>query len=151
MINYYSADLKKLSDDAYTYTPGEPGKRPDRAVTVFTQRCRQAYNDVPIFIGGIEASPHRRAQYDYWSNEVKHSVLVDSGADILAYGNAERALAELAHRIAAGESITTVDNICGTVVLKSAVPGGWTEIDSSRIDWPKVDRSHIRKRLPIYQ
>ena len=149
MINYYSADLKKRSDDAYT--PGEPGKRPDRAVTVFTQRCQQAYKDVPIFIGGIEVSLRPIAQYDYWSNEVKRSVLVDSSADMLAYGNAERALAELAHQIAAGESKTTIDNIRGTVVIKPAGTGGWTEIDSSRIDWPKVDRSHIRKRLPIYQ
>lgn len=78
---------------------------------------------MPIFIGGIEASLRPIAQYDYWSNEVKRSVLVDSGADMLAYGNAERALAELAHRIAAGESITTVDNIRGTVVVKPAVAG----------------------------
>ena len=121
MINHYTADLKKRSDDAYT--PSEPGKRPDRAVTVCTQRCQQACKDVPIFIGGIEASLRRIAQYDYWSNEVKRSVLVDSGADILAYGNAERALAELAHRIAADESITVVDNIHGTVVMKPEVAG----------------------------
>lgn len=100
---------------------------------------------------GIEASLRRRAQYDYWSNEVKRSVLIDSGSNMLAYGNAERALAELAHRIAAGESITTVDNIHGTVVMKPAVPGDWTKIGSSQIDWPKVDRSYIRKKLPIYQ
>lgn len=120
MINHYRADLKKRSDDAYTPN-GEPGKPPDRAVTVYTQRCQQAYKDVPIFIGGIEASLRRRAQYDYWSNEVKRSVLIDSGAHMLAYGNAERALAELAHRIAAGESITTFDNIRGTVVVKPAL------------------------------
>lgn len=106
---------------------------------------------MPFFIGGIEVSLRHRAQYDYWSNEVKRPVLIDSGADMLAYGNAERALAELAHRIAVGESINTIDNIRGTVVVKPTVPGGWNEIDSSRIDWPKVDRSHIRKRLPIYQ
>ena len=122
MINHYTADLKKRSDDAYTHN-GEPSKRPDRAVTVYIQRCRQAYNDVPIFIGGIEASLRRIAQYDYWSNEVKRSVLVDSGADMLAYGNTERALAELAHRISAGETITTVDNIRGTVVVKPAAAG----------------------------
>ncbi|MCL6268698.1 YgiQ family radical SAM protein [Sansalvadorimonas sp. 2012CJ34-2] len=136
MINHYTADLKKRSDDVYTPN-GEPGKRPDRAVTVYSQRCRQAYKDVPIYIGGIEASLRRIAQYDYWTNEVRRSVLVDSGADMLIYGNAERAMAELAHRIASGEPINEIDDIRGTVVLKSSTPAGWTEIDSSRIDWPR--------------
>ncbi|WP_348650921.1 YgiQ family radical SAM protein [Parendozoicomonas sp. Alg238-R29] len=136
MINRYTADLKVRSDDAYT-PDGEPGKRPDRAVTVYSQRCRQAYKDVPIYIGGIEASLRRIAQYDYWTDEVRRSVLIDSGADMLIYGNAERAMAELAHRVATGESIDTIDNIRGTVVIKSATPTGWTEIDSSRIDWPR--------------
>ncbi len=136
MINHYTADLKKRSDDAYTPN-GEPNKRPDRAVTVYTQRCRQAYKDVPIYIGGIEASLRRIAQYDYWTNEVRRSALIDSGADMLIYGNAERAMAELAHRIAAGETIDKIDDIRGTVVIKKTTPAGWTEIDSSRIDWPR--------------
>ncbi len=136
MINRYTADLKVRSDDAYT-PDGAPGKRPDRAVTVYSQRCRQAYKDVPVFIGGIEASLRRIAQYDYWSNEVRRSVLVDSGADLLIYGNAERAMAELAFRMASGERVDTIDDIRGTVVLKPSTPQGWTEIDSSRIDWPR--------------
>ena len=136
MINRYTADLKVRSDDAYT-PDGAPGKRPDRAVTVYSQRCRQAYKDVPIFIGGIEASLRRIAQYDYWSNEVRRSVLVDSGADMLIYGNAERAMAELADRIAKGEDYREIDDIRGTVVMKPKTPSGWTEIDSSRIDWPR--------------
>jgi uncharacterized radical SAM protein YgiQ len=95
MINRYTADLKIRHDDAYTPN-NEGGKRPDRAVTVYSQRCREAFKDVPIVIGGIEASLRRIAQYDYWSNKVKRSVIMDSKADILLYGNAERAIAEIA-------------------------------------------------------
>lgn len=136
MINRYTADLKVRNDDAYT--PGaEAGKRPDRCVTVYSQRCREAYKHVPIVLGGIEASLRRIAQYDYWSDEVRRSVIVDSGGDVLLYGNAERALAEVADRLSKGESIETINNVRGTTVIKKQLPGGWVEIDSSRIDWPK--------------
>ncbi len=136
MINRYTADLKMRSDDAYTPN-NEGGKRPERAVTVYAQRCKEAYKDVPIVIGGIEASLRRIAQYDYWSDEVRRSTLIDSGADILLYGNAERALIELATSIAHGTEVQALDNIRGTVVLKKSIPKGWTVVDSSRIDWPK--------------
>ncbi len=136
MINRYTADLKVRNDDAYT-PDAAPGKRPDRSVIVYSQRCKEAYNDVPIVIGGIEASLRRIAQYDYWSDEVRRSVLIDASADILLYGNAERAMAEVADRLAAGENIKDIDSIRGTVVTKPVTPAGWTEIDSSRIDWPK--------------
>jgi uncharacterized radical SAM protein YgiQ len=135
MINRYTADLRLRSDDAYT-PGGQGGKRPDRAVTVYSQRCKEAYKDVPIVLGGIEASLRRIAQYDYWSNEVRRSVLIDATADILLYGNAERAIAEVAHSLAAGKSIKELDSIRGTVVIKKEPPAGWTEIDSTRIDWP---------------
>ncbi|HWV16827.1 MAG TPA: YgiQ family radical SAM protein [Cellvibrio sp.] len=135
MINRYTADLRMRSDDAYT-PGGLGGKRPDRCVTVYSQRCKEAYKDVPIVLGGIEASLRRIAQYDYWSNEVRRSVLIDATADILLYGNAERAIADIAHLLAAGRSIKEIDNIRGTVVIKKSAPDGWTEIDSSRIDWP---------------
>jgi uncharacterized radical SAM protein YgiQ len=135
MINRYTSDLRLRSDDAYT-PGGVGGKRPDRAVTVYSQRCKEAYKDVPIVIGGIEASLRRIAQYDYWSNEVRRSVLIDSTADILLYGNAERAIAEIAHELAAGKNIKELDSIRGTTVIKKEIPAGWTEIDSSRIDWP---------------
>ncbi len=135
MINRYTADLRLRSDDAYT-PGGQGGKRPDRAVTVYSQRCKEAYKDVPIVLGGIEASLRRIAQYDYWSNEVRRSVLIDATADILLYGNAERAIAEVAHSLAAGKNIKELDNIRGTVVIKKEPPAGWTEIDSTRIDWP---------------
>lgn len=135
LINRYTADLKVRSDDAYT-PGGEPGKRPDRAVIVYSQKCREMYKDVPIVIGGIEASLRRIAQYDYWSDQVRRSVLIDSGADILLYGNAERAIVELTHRLAAGEEVSRVTDLRGTTIVRQASPEGWTEIDSTRIDWP---------------
>lgn len=136
MINRYTADLKVRNDDAYTPN-AEPGKRPDRSVIVYSQRCKEAYCDVPVVLGGIEASLRRIAQYDYWSDEVRRSVLVDATAEILLYGNAERAMAEVADRLAAGGNIRDIHDVRGTVVVKPQVPGGWTEIDSSRIDWPR--------------
>jgi uncharacterized radical SAM protein YgiQ len=136
LINRYTADLRLRSDDAYT--PGDvAGKRPDRAVIVYSQRCREAYRDVPLVLGGIEASLRRIAQYDYWSDTVRRSVLVDAGADLLLYGNAERALAEVAHRLAQGTPIADLTDIRGTAVLRKAPPDGWTELDSTRVDWPK--------------
>ena len=139
MINRYTADLKVRSDDAYT-PHGEPGKRPDRAVIVYSQKCREVYKDVPIVIGGIEASLRRIAQYDYWSDQVRRSILIDSGADILLYGNAERAIVDLTHALAQGRNIEDLTDLRGTTVVRDSTPAGWTEIDSSRIDWPgKID------------
>lgn len=135
LINKYTADLKVRNDDAYT-PHGEAGKRPDRAAIVYSQKCKQAYKDVPIVIGGIEASLRRIAQYDYWSNEIRRSVLIDSGADLLLYGNAERAIVEVSHELALGKSIKELLYIRGTAVIRDATPNGWTEIDSTRIDWP---------------
>ncbi|MCS6811465.1 MAG: YgiQ family radical SAM protein, partial [Tepidimonas sp.] len=104
MINRYTADRKIRSDDAYT-PGGVAGKRPDRACIVYAQRCREAYKDVPIILGGIEASLRRVAHYDYWSETVRRSILLDAKADLLLYGNAERALVEVAHRLARREPI----------------------------------------------
>lgn len=135
LINKYTADLKVRNDDAYT-PHGVSGKRPDRAVIVYSQKCKQAYKDVPLMIGGIEASLRRIAQYDYWSDEIRRSVLIDSGADILLYGNAERAIVEVSHELASGKSMKELNYIRGTAVIRNATPAGWTEIDSTRIDWP---------------
>lgn len=140
LINRYTADLRMRSDDAYTPN-GEAGKRPDRSVIVYSQRCREAYYDTPIVIGGIEASLRRIAQYDYWSDSVRRSVLIDSNADILLYGNAERALVEVAHQFAAGRTVDDMKFLRGTARVAAEVPEGWTEIDSTRIDWPsKIDK-----------
>jgi uncharacterized radical SAM protein YgiQ len=140
LINRYTADLRIRSDDAYTPN-AEAGKRPDRSVIVYSQRCREAYYHVPIVIGGIEASLRRIAQYDYWSDKVRQSVLVDSGADILLYGNAERALVELSHAVATGRPISQLTDLRGTTFVRRDTPQDWTEIDSTRIDWPsRIDK-----------
>ena len=142
MVNQYTADRKIRSDDAYTAN-AEPNKRPDRAVTVYAQRAREAYSDVPIVIGSIEASLRRIAHYDYWSDKVRRSVLPDSKADLLIFGNAERALVDLTHRLAAGEAIKDIRDLRGTAFM---VPAGWLPGDdwgvhnSTRVDVPgKVD------------
>ncbi len=140
LINRYTADLRMRSDDAYTPN-AEAGKRPDRSVIVYSQRCREAYYDTPIVIGGIEASLRRIAQYDYWSDSVRRSVLIDSNANILLFGNAERALVEVAHQLAAGRTTDDLEYLRGTARVRAEVPEGWTEIDSTRIDWPsKIDQ-----------
>ncbi|MEE2732921.1 MAG: YgiQ family radical SAM protein [Pseudomonadota bacterium] len=139
MINRYTADLKIRHDDAYTPN-NEGGKRPDRAVLVYSQRCREAYKDIPVLIGGIEASLRRIAHYDYWSNKVRRSVLMDSKADLLVYGNAERAVVEVAHRVAAGQDMKDIRDVRGTACLINELPADWEVKDSTRIDTPgKVD------------
>jgi len=139
MINRYTADRRLRHDDAYT--PGNiGGKRPDRAVLVYSQRCKEAYKDVPIILGGIESSLRRSAHYDYWSDKVRRSILMDSKADILLYGNAERALVEVAHRLANGEDPKQLNFIRGTARLYSEIPSGFSGIDSTRVDKPgKID------------
>jgi len=139
MVNRYTADRKIRSDDAYT-PDAAANKRPDRAVLVYSQRCREAYSDVPLVIGSIEASLRRIAHYDYWSDKVRRSILVDSKADILLYGNAERALVELSHRIAKGEKIAEITDIRGTAYLRKNLPAGWQEVASTNLDRPgKID------------
>ncbi|MFM9834768.1 MAG: YgiQ family radical SAM protein, partial [Methylophilaceae bacterium] len=137
MVNRYTADKKIRSDDAYT-PDAAPNKRPDRAVLVYSQRCREAYSDVPLVIGSIEASLRRIAHYDYWSDKVRRSILVDSKADILIFGNAERALVELTHRIAKGEKVSEIQDIRGTAFLRKRIPDGWAEIESTKLDRPGV-------------
>lgn len=134
MVNRYTSDRRMRSDDAYSPN-GIGGLRPDRSVTVYTKRCREAYPGVPVVIGGIEASLRRIAHYDYWSDKVRRSVLVDSAADLLVYGNAERAIVEIAHRLGAGKDISEIRDLRGTAFVQST-PFGFTEIDSTSIDKP---------------
>lgn len=139
MINRYTADHKIRHDDAYTPN-NEGGKRPDRAVIVYTQRCREAYKDVPVLIGGIEASLRRIGHYDYWSNKVRRSVLADSKADLLVFGNAERAVVEIAHRVAAGQTMKDIRDVRGSACMVNELPEDWRVKDSTRIDQPgRVD------------
>jgi len=135
MVNRYTSDRRIRSDDAYT-PHGVAGARPDRCVIVYSQRAREAYKDVPVVIGGIEASLRRIAHYDYWSEKVRRSVLMDSKADLLVFGNAERQICEIAHRLAAGKQIDEITDLRGTAFTRKSVPEGWTEIDSTHIDTP---------------
>ena len=138
MVNRYTADRKIRSDDAYTPN-AEPNKRPDRAVTVYCQRAREAFPGVPVIAGSIEASLRRIAHYDYWSDKVRRSVLFESKADLVIFGNAERALVDVTRRIAAGENIKSIRDLRGTAFL---VPHGWlpdeewTVHNSTRVDVP---------------
>ena len=145
MINRYTADRKIRSDDAYT--PGDVGgKRPDRAAIVYSQRCREAFKDVPIILGGIEGSLRRIAHYDYWSDKVRRSIVVDAKCDLLLYGNAERALIEIAHRLAAREPVQSITDVRGTGFVRRADDPsgqGWSEIDSSSVDQPGRVEAHV--------
>ncbi len=135
MINRYTAERRLRHDDAYTAN-AEAGKRPDRAVLVYSQRCREAYKEVPLILGGIEASLRRIAHYDYWSDKVRRSILPDAKADLLLYGNAERALLEVAHRLADGEDVSSLTDIRGTALMRSQLPEGWILQDSTSVDLP---------------
>jgi uncharacterized radical SAM protein YgiQ len=142
MINRYTADRKIRSDDAYT--PGDAGgKRPDRAAIVYSQRCREAYKDVPIVLGGIEGSLRRIAHYDYWSDKVRRSIVTDAKCDLLLYGNAERAIVEIAHRLAAKEPVHEITDVRGTAFFQRSKPEGWFQIDSTEVDQPGRVEDHI--------
>src|ERR1700751_1045761 len=112
MVNRDPADRRLRHDDAYT-AGGEGGKRPDRCAIVYAQRCREAFKDVPIVLGGIEESLRRIAHYAHWSEKVRRPVLADARADLLLYGNAERAVVEVANRLAAGEAPRDIDDVRG--------------------------------------
>ena len=134
MVNRYTADRRLRHNDSYS-PGGEGGKRPDRCTIVYAQRTREAYRDVPIVIGGIEASLRRIAHYDYWSDKVRRSILADAKADVLIYGNAERAVVEVAHRYAAGGiTAASFDDIRGVALFKKSVPEGWTELAADDIE-----------------
>src|ERR1700724_144786 len=141
MVNRYTADRRLRHNDSYT-PGGEGGHRPDRSVIVYAQRCREAFRDVPIVLGGIESSLRRIAHYDYWSDKVRRSILADAKADVLLYGNAERAVVEVAHRLAkrgakwgaTSAAIASLDDIRGVALFKSKVPEGWTEAHADDLD-----------------
>ncbi|HSY05487.1 MAG TPA: YgiQ family radical SAM protein [Steroidobacteraceae bacterium] len=135
MVNRYTAERRIRSDDAYT-PGGGGGRRPDRSVIVYAQRAREAFREVPIVIGGIEASLRRIAHFDYWSEKLRRSVLLDAKADLLIYGNGERQICELAHRLAAGEAIGDITDLRGTAFARNGVPAGWIEVDSTHLDAP---------------
>ena len=149
MINRYTADRKIRSDDAYT-PGGLGGRRPDRSSLVYTNRCKEAFPDVPIVLGGIEASLRRVAHYDYWQDKVRRSILVDCKADLLLYGNAERAIIEIAHRLAAREPVEALTDVRGTAFMRrddDPSAKGWFELDSTQVDQPGRIDEHINPYL----
>ncbi|MFT5173735.1 MAG: putative radical SAM protein YgiQ, partial [Gammaproteobacteria bacterium] len=150
MVNRYTSDKKIRSDDAYT-PGGEGGARPDRSVVVYSQRVREAYPDSNIVIGGIEASLRRVAHYDYWSEKVRRSVLLDAKADLLVYGNAERTVVDLAHRLAAGTAISEIRDLRGTAFMGWPDSVDWIEVDSSHLDDSATHGRDARKRTNPYQ
>ena len=156
MVNRYTSDRRMRSDDAYT-PGGVGGKRPDRSVIVYSQRVREAFPDVPLVIGGIEASLRRIAHYDYWAEKIRRSILLDSQADLLVYGNAERAIVEIAHRLAARRPVDSITDIRGTAYVRESLPEAWTEIDSATMESdhrpvdPAVDKDRRVVRLPSFE
>ncbi len=135
MVNRYTSDRRVRSDDAYT-PGGVGGRRPDRCVIVYSQRIREAYKGVPIVIGGIEASLRRIAHFDYWSEQVRRSVLADAKADLLVFGNAERQIVDIAQRLRDGSGIADLTDVRGTAFVRRGIPEGWVEIDSTELDAP---------------
>lgn len=114
MINHYTAQRKVRNDDAYS-PGGAIGRRPDRATLAYCQRAREAYHGVPVITGGVEASLRRLAHYDYWSDKVRRSILLDAKADLLVYGNGERPLLEILRRLAAGQPLSSLRDLRGAV------------------------------------
>lgn len=145
MINGYTADRKIRKDDAYT-AGGMSGKRPDRCSLVYAQRCKEAYPQTPIIMGGIEASLRRIAHYDYWQDKVRRSILIDAKADILLFGNAERALVEITHRLCRGEKIQDITDIRGTAFIRRTSATHFLEINSTQVDAP----GHIEPAINPY-
>ncbi len=133
MINRYTADRKIRSNDAYT-PDGAGGKRPDRSTIVYSQRCREAHKNTPIIIGGIEASLRRIAHYDYWSDTVRRSILLDAKADLLVYGNGERQIIEIAHRLARKEPVKNITDIRGTAFVTQDIMADYHPIDATQLD-----------------
>ncbi len=143
MVNHYTASKKLRSNDLYS-PGGVMGKRPDRATVVYCNRIREAFGKkVPIIIGGIEASLRRFAHYDYWSDKVRRSILIDSGADLLIYGMGEHQIVEVADLLNCGTSISQIKNIAGTAYIEDAD----AQLPEGSILIPSYDEVSSNKRL----
>src|SRR3982074_2582724 len=119
LINHYTANKKVRNDDAYS-PGGRIGLRPDRATLAYCQRCREAFPGVPVIAGGVEASLRRLAHYDYWSDSVRRSILLDSKADLLVYGMGENLIVEIAKRLAAGQTVKDLRDMRGIAYVLGA-------------------------------
>ncbi len=139
MLNRLTAQKKNRSEDQYS-PGGKTGCRPDRATLVYAHRCREAYPGVPIVLGGIEASLRRIAHYDYWSDNVRRSILIDAKADLLVFGMGERPIWEIARRLGAGEKIDTIRDVRGTCYIASREETALAE---------SLESEHVRDRRPV--
>ncbi len=156
MVDHYTAAKKRRSDDAYT-PGGKAGKRPDRAVIVYANRCREAFPHVPVLIGGIEASLRRFAHYDYWDDRVRHSILYDAGADLLMYGMGERSIVEIADKLDAGVPVHEIRDVAGTcfrVNDPGEVPDGillpsYTEVASDKRKYAEAFQTQFEEQDAI--
>lgn len=156
LVNHYTSAKKRRSEDLYS--PGaKSGLRPDRASIVYCNRIREAYKRVPIIIGGIEASLRRFAHYDYWDNAVRHSILADSGADILVYGMGERAIVEIADALAAGMSVDEITYVAGTCYMASTLErvydykliGSYNDVKSDKKEYAQTFNTIYREQDAI--
>ncbi len=141
MVNHYTATKRKRSDDAYT-PEGRTGQRPDNASVVYCNILKEIYPDVPVVLGGVEASMRRCVHYDYWKNEVVPSILVDSKADMLTYGMAEESLLEILHLMLKGVPFSSITTVPQTVVLADKVPNHkqWTDVELHSFEKNKADK-----------
>jgi len=156
MVNHYTAERRIRSDDAYSPS-GRAGLRPDRAAVVYAQRCREAFPDAPIILGGIEASLRRVAHFDYWSEKIRRSILLDAKADLLVFGNGERQVVEVAHRLANREKPQDLTDIRGTAFAWASgrLPEGFVELDARKPETP-LHRAGLAQastvvRLPSFE
>lgn len=144
MVNHYSVSKKRRANDAFT-PGGVMGKRPDYATVVYCNLIRQTYKKTPIIIGGIEASLRRMAHYDYWSNKLKRSILLDSGADIISYGMGERSIVEIADALDSGLAVEDITYIDGTVVKVKSLESvydalvleSWDELKADKLNYAR--------------
>ncbi len=143
MINHYTANRKVRNDDAYS-PGGAIGRRPDRCTLAYCQRAREAYKGVPIIAGGVEASLRRIAHYDYWSDKVRRSILMDAKCDLLVYGMGERPIVEIAHRLAAGATVRDLRNLRGIAYRLGAKETSAFRLPNSALNLPTIE-------LPPYE
>lgn len=152
MINHYTAQKKIRSDDAYS-PDGKAGLRPDRATNVYTQKVKQLFKGVPVVLGGIEASLRRLPHYDYWSDKVKNSILLDSKADIILYGMSERGVLKVADYLAAGNNIKDLQDLPGSVVATSDFQSGAEllpdaeDVLNDKMDFLEMNRQFMGKQI----
>src|SRR4051812_41022746 len=143
LINHYTANRKVRNDDAYS-PGGRIGLRPDRATLPYCQRAREAFPGVPVIAGGVEASLRRLAHYDYWSDTVRRSILLDAKADLLVYGMGEKNIAEIARRLAAGEPLRALRDLRGVAYMLGASEALPSELPEKLQPLSQAERDRIR-------